>query len=55
MRSAYASPGSIRHCLSPGYGDGVPDKLWNMSDIIVIVEASVAKPRKRGPYKKRGV
>lgn len=33
---------------------GVTDKLWNMSDLVAIVEAAEAKPGKRGPYKKRG-
>jgi len=32
---------------------GVSDRLWEMSDIVALVEAVEPKPGKRGPYKKR--
>jgi hypothetical protein len=32
---------------------GVVDGLWDMSDLVAILEASEAKPGMRGPYKKR--
>lgn len=39
--------------VSPAMAAGVTDKLWNVEDIVALVEADEAeKPRKRGPYKK---
>jgi hypothetical protein len=32
---------------------GVTDRLWEIGDIVALVEAADAKPGKRGPYKKR--
>jgi hypothetical protein len=32
---------------------GVSDRLWEIGNIIALVEAAKAKPAKRGPYKKR--
>jgi hypothetical protein len=29
------------------------DRLWDVADIVKLVEAAEAKPAKRGPYKKR--
>ena len=38
----------------PAISAGVPDRLWEVSDIVALVEAIEAnKPRKRGPYKKK--
>jgi hypothetical protein len=31
---------------------GVMDRLWEMADLVAVVEAAEAKPGKRGPYKK---
>lgn len=39
---------------SPAMAAGVTDKLWDMSDLVAVVEASEAAPAKRGPYRKRG-
>ncbi len=39
--------------LSPAMTAGVSDRLWDMSDIVALVEAAEPAPRKRGPYKKR--
>lgn len=42
---------SIR--VSPAMAAGVTDTLWSMDDIVALVEAREAAPKKRGPYKKR--
>ena len=41
------------HKLTPAMAAGITDKLWSVEDIVALVEASEAKPGKRGPYKKR--
>ncbi len=40
--------------MSPAMAAGVSDRLWEIGDIVALVEAVEAEqPRKRGPYKKR--
>lgn len=39
--------------MTPAMAAGVTDRLWEMADLVAIVEAAEAKPGKRGPYKKR--
>ena len=40
--------------VTPAMAAGVTDKLWDMSDLVAIVEAAESAPAKvRGPYKKR--
>lgn len=39
--------------LTPAMAAGVSDRLWDMSDIVALVEAAEPAPKKRGPYKKR--
>ena len=39
--------------MSPAMAAGVTDKLWEMADLVAVIEAAEAKPGKRGPYKKR--
>jgi len=40
--------------MSPAMAAGVSDRLWDVGDIVALVEAEEAKiNRKRGPYKKR--
>ena len=38
--------------MSPAMAAGVSQKLWEVSDIVALLDAD-AKPKKRGPYKKR--
>ena len=40
--------------MSPAMAAGVADRLWEIGDIVALVEAAEAKPTKRGPYRKRG-
>lgn len=39
--------------MSPAMAAGVTDRLWEMTDLVAIVDAVEAAPKKRGPYKKR--
>jgi len=39
--------------MSPAMAAGVSQTLWTMEDIAERIEARMAKPAKRGPYKKR--
>lgn len=39
--------------VSPAMAAGVTDKLWDMADLVAVVEAAEEAPKKRGPYKKR--
>ena len=38
--------------MAPAMAAGVSDKLWSVADFAEMVDATVAKPGKRGPYKK---
>jgi hypothetical protein len=39
--------------VSPAMAAGVADRLWEVSDIVALIEADEAQAdRKRGPYKK---
>lgn len=40
--------------VTPAMAAGVTDRLWEIGDIAMLVEAAEAKPAKRGPYKKQG-
>lgn len=41
--------------MTPAMAAGVTDKLWEIADIVALIEAKEAeKPVVRGPYKKRG-
>lgn len=39
--------------MTPAMAAGVTDKLWDMADLVAVVEAAEAKPRKLGPHRKR--
>jgi hypothetical protein len=40
--------------VTPAMAAGVTDKLWEIADIVALIEANEAeKPVVRGPYKKR--
>ena len=39
--------------MSPAVAAGVADRLWEVADIVRLVEAAETKLGKRGPYKKR--
>jgi IS1 family transposase len=39
--------------VTPAMAAGVTDKLWEMADLVAILDAAEAAPAKRGPYKKR--
>jgi len=42
--------------VTPAMAAGVTDRLWDMADLVAIVEAAEAPPAKvRGPYKKKSV
>ena len=32
---------------------GVTDRLWNMGDIVALIDTREGPPKKRGPYKKK--
>jgi hypothetical protein len=38
--------------ITPAIAAGVTDKLFDMADLVAIVEAAEGKPGPRGPYKK---
>jgi hypothetical protein len=38
--------------VTPAMAAGVSDRLWEIGDIVALVEAAEEKPAKRGPYKK---
>jgi hypothetical protein len=39
--------------LSPAMAAGISDTLWSMTDLAEMVDASLPKVGKRGPYKKQ--
>lgn len=41
--------------VTPAMAAGVSDRLWEIGDLVALVEAADAQPTKRGPYKKREV
>ena len=38
--------------MSPAMAAGIETRLWDMSDIVALIDARQTEPRKRGPYKK---
>ncbi len=39
--------------VTPAMAAGVTGKLWELSDMMAMIDAAAPKPAKRGPYKKR--
>ena len=39
--------------ITPAMAAGVTDRLWDMKDIVALIDAAAPKPGKRGLYKKR--
>ena len=39
--------------MSPAMAAGVSDRLWDMADIVALVDATAPKPGRRDSYKKR--
>src|SRR6266571_40802 len=39
--------------ITPAMAAGVTDRLWDVADIVALVEAAEPAPAKRGPYRKR--
>jgi len=42
---------------SPAMADGISTRLWDVADIVALIEAQEAAeaPKVRGPYKKRAL
>ena len=39
--------------VTPAMAAGVTDKLWDMKDVVALIDAAALKPGRRGPYKNR--
>ena len=39
--------------VTPAMAAGVTDRLWEVADIVTLMDAAEAKPAKRGPHRKR--
>jgi len=39
--------------VTPAMAAGVSDRLWEVSDMVALLEATEAKPGKRRPYRKK--
>ena len=40
--------------ITPAMAAGFVDRLWDIEDIIALIDALAPAPKKRGPYKKKG-
>ncbi|WP_339631019.1 DDE-type integrase/transposase/recombinase [uncultured Sneathiella sp.] len=40
--------------VSPAMQAGLTDRLWDIKDIVALIDADEPTPKKRGPYKKKG-
>jgi len=41
--------------VTPAMAAGVTDRLWELSDLVAMIDAAAPKPGRRGPYRKRVV
>jgi hypothetical protein len=41
--------------VTPAMASGVTNRLWEIEDVITLIDEAAPKPGKRGPYKKRQV
>ena len=39
--------------ITPALAAGVTDQLWEMGDLVRLIDEAAAPPKKRGPYRKR--
>ena len=39
--------------VTPAMAAGVTDRLWDIEDIVAVIDAAAPAPKKRGPYRKR--
>ena len=39
--------------ITPAMAAGVTDRLWDMTDIVALIDAAASESKKRSPYKKR--
>ena len=39
--------------MAPAMAAGISDRLWDMADIVKLIDAAAPRPGPRGPYKKR--
>ena len=39
--------------MAPAMAAGISTRLWEMADIVALIDAAAGEPKKRGPYKKR--
>ena len=37
--------------MTPAMAAGISDKLWSMTDLAEMIDTTLPKPGKRGPYK----
>lgn len=39
--------------VTPAMEAGLTDRLWDISDLVAIIDSNEGAPKKRGPYRKR--
>ncbi len=41
--------------VTPAMEAGLTDRLWDINDLVALIDANEEAPKKRGPYKKKVV